>query len=247
MGQWLVVALHAPLASFGEAPGNALRQTADMPTRSALIGLAAAALGVEREEAARQTELFRALVTACGLYQSGWPLEDFHTYQTLNKAAKGAATRAGALQNRKHLETSITRRHYRVSGLWQGAYRLSDRPGNITLEALKAAFLKPCFVPYLGRKSCPLCLPLHPQIIEASDALAAMRTHASDTSFFQKTNSRLQLISLEHRADGPATNQRPTRHTRNDNPLDRSIRWMFAPRDEWRFAVSNGTPKENAP
>jgi CRISPR system Cascade subunit CasD len=245
MRQWLVVALHAPLASFGEAPGNELRQTADMPTRSALIGLAAAALGIEREDAAAQTALFRALVTACGLYQSGDPLEDFHTYQTLNKAAKGAATRAEALQNTKHLETSITRRHYRASGLWQGAYRLSEQHGNITLEALKAAFLKPCFVPYLGRKSCPLCLPMHPQVIEAADALAAMRTHAAGNNFLK--TKRLQLISLEHRADGPATNRRPTRHTRNDNPLDRSIRWMFAPRDEWRFAVSGEEPVEAAP
>jgi CRISPR system Cascade subunit CasD len=240
MRQWLVVALHAPLASFGEAPGNALRQTADMPTRSALIGLAAAALGIEREDAARQSELFRALVTASGLYQSGYPLEDFHTYQTLNKAAKGAATRGEALQNKKHLETSITRRHYRASGLWQGAYRLSDQPGSVTLEALKEAFKKPHFVPYLGRKSCPLCLPLNPQIIDAPDALA----HASDTIFFQKINSRLQLISLEHRADGPATNTKPVRLNRNDNPLDRSIRWMFAPRDEWRISVSDDTQLE---
>lgn len=242
MRQWLVVALHAPLASFGEAPGNALRQTADLPTRSALIGLAAAALGIEREDAVRQSELFRALITASGLYQSGWPLEDFHTYQTLNKAAKGAATRGEALQNKKHLETSITRRHYRASGLWQGAYRLTDQPGDVTLEALKDAFLKPHFVPYLGRKSCPLCLPLHPKIIDAPDALAAMRQHAADNNYLK--TKRLQLISLEHRADGPATNLRPTRHMRNDNPLDRSIRWMFAPRDEWRISVSDDTQLE---
>ena len=242
MRQWLVVALAAPLASFGEAPGNALRQTADMPTRSALMGLAAAALGIEREDRAKQTELFRAIVTACGLYQSGYLLEDFHTYQTLNKAAKGAATRGEALQNKKHLETSITRRHYRASGLWQGAYRLSEQPGNVTLEALKEAFLRPHFVPYLGRKSCPLCLPLHPQILDASDALAAMRQHAANNNFL-KTRS-LQLISLEHHADGPASNQRPTRHKRNDNPLDRSIRWMFYPRDEWRIAVSDDIQHE---
>ncbi|HHZ10492.1 MAG TPA: CRISPR-associated protein Cas5, partial [Rhizobiales bacterium] len=42
MARWLVIVLRAPLASFADAPGNTIRKTGDMPTRSALLGLAAA-------------------------------------------------------------------------------------------------------------------------------------------------------------------------------------------------------------
>ena len=46
---WLVILIAAPLASFGEEPGNARRGSSDRPTRSALLGLAGAALGDRRE------------------------------------------------------------------------------------------------------------------------------------------------------------------------------------------------------
>ena len=61
---WLVVLIAAPLASFGEEPGNVRRGSADRPTRSALIGLAGAALGVEREDAEGQRALAASFLTA---------------------------------------------------------------------------------------------------------------------------------------------------------------------------------------
>ena len=57
MSGWLAIVLAAPLASFGEEPGNAYRGTADRPTRSALIGLAGAALGIDRADGAGQKAL----------------------------------------------------------------------------------------------------------------------------------------------------------------------------------------------
>ncbi|MVA25246.1 type I-E CRISPR-associated protein Cas5/CasD [Agrobacterium vitis] len=165
MQDWLVICLRAPLASFGGNAGNAERDTSDLPTRSALIGLAAAALGIEREDGEGQAQLARGLVTAAALYDRGHPLTDFHTFQSLHQAARGAATRAEALGKTAHLETSISRRHYRADGLWQGAYCLSGlSEGQMTLEILKEAFEAPHFTLYLGRKSCPLSHPLAPRI-----------------------------------------------------------------------------------
>ncbi len=61
---WLVILLSAPLASFAEEPGNAQRGSADRPTRSALIGLAGAALGIERADAEGQQRLAASFLTA---------------------------------------------------------------------------------------------------------------------------------------------------------------------------------------
>lgn len=246
MREWLVICLRAPLASFGDNAGNAERGTSDMPTRSALIGLAAAALGIEREDVNGQAQLAASLVTAAALYQRGYPLADFHTFQSLHQAAKGAATRAEALRKRAHIETSISRRHYRADGLWQGAYRLSDTvEAGLTLQDLQQAFEAPRFVLYLGRKSCPLSHPLVPCIISAETVVEAFRSQfsgVSDTADRQD-RSHLQVVSVEQAADGPASN-RPQIRTRHDDPRDRSKRWTFRERPEWRFAVASASQEE---
>lgn len=240
MRQWLVICLRAPLASFGENAGNAERGTSDMPTRSALIGLAAAALGIERNDAEGQERLSRSLVTASALYDRGHPLSDFHTFQSLHQSARGAATRAEALAKKDYLETSISRRHYRSGGLWQAAYRLSETGEGLTLEELQRAFKAPLFVLYLGRKSCSLSHPLVPRLEAAETVVDAFKSHFN---FMAQRNENdchagkiLQIVSVEHPDDGPATNRYRV-HTRHDDPRDRSDRWTFGDRREWRFTI----------
>lgn len=232
MVDWLVVILSAPLASFADSPGNAARRSVTMPTRSALVGLAGAVLGVERIDAAGQAALARALVTAAALHEPGHPLEDFHTFQSLHQAGKGARTRAEALANTRHLETSITRRDYRADALWQAAYRLSDAPGDLTLNALAEAFRRPVFAPYIGRRSCPLAHPFNPVIVSHDDVRDAFAAHADRTPRLNGRKAR--EFSLEDRIDALGVN-RASHHRRRDDPRDRSIRWTFGERDEWRI------------
>lgn len=231
MVDWLVVILSAPLASFADSPGNAARRSGTMPTRSALIGLAGAALGVERTDAAGQAALARALVTAAALHEPGHPLEDFHTFQSLHQSGKGARSRAEALANTHHLKTSITRRDYRADALWQAAYRLSDAPGRLTLDELAKAFRNPVFAPYIGRRSCALAHPLNPVIVSHDDVRDAFAAHAERTPRLEGRWAR--EYSLEDRIDAPGVN-RASHHLRRDDPRDRSIRWTFGERDEWR-------------
>jgi CRISPR-associated protein Cas5/CasD, subtype I-E/ECOLI len=248
MREWLVICLRAPLASFGDNAGNVERDTSDMPTRSALIGLAAAALGIEREDAAGQAQLANGLITAAALYERGHPLADFHTFQSLRQAGRGAATRAEALRKTAHLETSISRRHYRTDGLWQAAYRLSEAAdASLTLPSLKHAFEAPRFVLYLGRKSCPLSHPLVPRLVVTETVVEAFRTQldAVSATFDRRGRARLRLVSVERPEDGPASNQ-PQVHTRHDDPLDRTTRWTFRDRHEWRFVMGDFSPEETS-
>jgi CRISPR system Cascade subunit CasD len=244
MARWLVIALRAPFASFADAPGNTTRKTGDMPTRSALLGLAAAALGIRRDDAAGQTELSDALVTASALIEPGAIMTDFHTFASLHQAAKGAATRAEALRNKEHVVTSITRRDYRTDALWQGAYRLSERTGSLTLDGIAAAFRRPAFFLSVGRRACAPSHPLNPSIVDAADVRDAFAAHAASMPTFDAR--RAMLYSLETRADVPGENRRFTEHRRRDQPRDRSIRWTFADRSEWRIEAGS-TPEDPAP
>jgi CRISPR system Cascade subunit CasD len=57
MSQYLVFQLHGPMASWGvDAPGE-VRHSHELPSRSALLGLLAAALGIRREEEQRLKRL----------------------------------------------------------------------------------------------------------------------------------------------------------------------------------------------
>jgi CRISPR system Cascade subunit CasD len=241
MAEWLVICLRGPFASFAESPGNTTRKTGDMPSRSALIGLAAAALGVEREDQHRQTELAEALVTASALLAPGTILTDFHTFQSLHESAKGAATRADALARKNYLETAITLRDYRTDATWQAAYRLSEKPGGITLAALSEAFRQPQFALYIGRRSCPPSHPLNPKLCQAADVRVAFAAHAAQTGCI--TNAVPRLFSLESRSDVLGANAY-SQHLRRDDPRDRSIRWTFADRKEWRLGPAGSGVEE---
>lgn len=244
MTGWLVIVLQAPFASFADAPGNAVRKTGDMPTRSALLGLAGAALGIRREDQEGQLKLARSFVTAAALLEPGAILADFHTFQSLHQAGKGAPTRADALKRKDQVETSITRRDYRTDAIWQGAYRLSVEAGTTSLGELASAFCRPSFALYVGRRSCPPSHPLNPRIYPVEDVRAAFATHAADTASLVDKVPR--IISLENRGDAPGANAL-SHHVRRDDPLDRSIRWTFAERAEWRLAPPAGKNREDSP
>lgn len=244
MARWLVIALRAPFASFADAPGNTTRKTGDMPTRSALLGLAAAALGIRRDDEAGQAQLSDALVTASALIEPGAIMTDFHTYASLHQSARGAATRAEALRKKEHVVTSITRRDYRTDALWQGAYRLSEQPGSLTLDGIATAFRRPAFFLSIGRRACAPSHPLNPSILDAADVRDAFATHAASMPTLDA--GRALLYSLETRADVLGVNRPFTEHRRRDQPRDRSTRWTFADRPEWRLAAE-ATPEDPAP
>lgn len=239
MADWLVIALRAPMASFAFEPGNSTRKTHDMPTRSTLIGLAAAAMGIRRDNAAGQGNLASALVTASCLLQQGRVVRDFHTFQSLHQGAKGARTRGHIFTraNKDHIFTTITRREYWADGVWQAAYRLRDGASGLTLEALKQAFQRPGFFLSLGRRSCALSLPLYPDIVPAADVAEAFA--ARRDSIDRIKGLKPLHYSLEDPGDAPSP-EAATRHLLRDDPVDRSIRWTFGERTEWRVGVGGG-------
>jgi len=103
---------------------------------------------------------------------------------------------------------------------------------------------RPGFIPYLGRKSCPLGLPLFPMIEDAAHAPAALLTRhrVGPEAFLAAPDGRAlrrvwadppakTVIVLD--ADDPAAAGQQHRRTefRRDQPRSRR-RWQFDLREE---------------
>ncbi len=174
MPEFLTFALVAPLAAFGDLAVGERRGGWDRPGRSAVLGLVAASLGIERadEDAHQALEEGYGLALLC--HAPGSLLADYHTAQ-VPPARRGRrfATRAEEL-GAPDLATILSRRDYRQGAWHLGALWIRGAP-RWTLQQVMDAMQRPAFVPYLGRKSCPLGLPLAPQLMEAADAVTALR------------------------------------------------------------------------
>ena len=81
MSQYLVFQLHGPMASWGvDAPGE-VRHSHELPSRSALLGLLAAALGIRREEEQRLNAFNQHYsFLLCASSEPRWA-RDYHTVQ----------------------------------------------------------------------------------------------------------------------------------------------------------------------
>lgn len=185
---YLVMRLYAPLSSWGAVAIGEERPTNDYPTRGAILGLLGAALGIERCDQKQLQALADSIGMASKTYSRGTILRDYHTIQT-TAVAKGQRfhTRKQELQSAK-LETILSSRDYREDGLWVVAIWLKpedeknarhhdyDYDYKFDLLTLQQALERPKFTLYLGRKSCPLAMPLTPCIIIATNIKQALDT-----------------------------------------------------------------------
>ena len=180
MPRYLTFALVAPLASFGAIAVGERRSGWDRPARSAVLGLVGACLGLDRADDDAQAALADQYGLALLCHAPGRLLADYHTTQVPSaKRGRRFATRTAELAV-PDLNTVLSRRDYRTGAWHLGAIWLRREGARWSLDALAAAMKQPVFVPYLGRKSCPLGLPLAPRVAEADDAPAALLARHDD-------------------------------------------------------------------
>ncbi len=218
MPKFVVFTLAAPMGAFGDLAGHERRGSGEWPARSAVLGLVGGAMGVRRDDKAGQDAL-SAWRTAVSVLSRGMAFRDFHTVQTGPTArARPPATRRDAL---KALSTKgramITRRDYRADCFFGVA--LWGREG---AEEVRQALARPCFTPFLGRKSCPLSAPMAPQVVEAVGPVEALEGIIVPP-FLAVDPARPLLVASDEPLGGG------WQETRWDEPLDR-VAWHFGPR-----------------
>jgi len=236
MPRFLMFTLAAPMASFGGVAVGERRGGWERPTASALLGLLAAALGIERSQEADHIALASSCRFAIRVEQPGRPFADYHTAQVPpQRKGRRFATRAEELAA-DDLETILSRREYRSDVLSTIAIAATDT-APYTLEALAGALRQPSFTLYLGRKACPLALPLAPCIVEAQDVVAAFAVHDADQPASMREfrtqhgyASKPDYISVDRRIM-PAEVGASRIERRRDQPESR-VRRLFTLREE---------------
>ena len=173
----LLFRIEAPFAAWGAAgAGSERRPTWDEPSKSGVLGLVAGALGIDRGDATTLDALHGGYDFAVQTLRAPHLLVDYHTVQTVHQARK-AATRGAMLASDKPTDTLVTRRDYAIDGAWLCALAARESAPH-DAHAVADAMRAPHFVPYAGRRACPLSHPLDPEVMDSASmprAFAAYR------------------------------------------------------------------------
>ncbi len=246
MEEYLVFRLYGPLASWGEIAVGEVRRSASYPSRSAIMGLISAALGIKRDESDRLTSLYNGYDFAEKVISPGSLLKDYHTIQVPDSTGKTIyhTRRDELVIGRKRLGTILSSREYRCDSLSIVSIRPRTNPP-YTLSSIKEKLERPKYILYLGRKSCPIALPLKPQIITAS----GFRESLDKAGFPPILESRkgdditewfIQYATPRYYWEGDAGDMEPHQtNERYDEPLNR-LRWQFTPRKEHSMSSEGG-------
>lgn len=237
MTEFLLLTLYSPTASWGDIAMGQLRGSWRRPSRSAVMGLMAAALGTDRADQEGHDALEVGYGLAVRLDRPGTAMVDYHTAQTARQSVvkeKGVQGRPRvALLAAGEPETMLSWRAYRQDAL--ATVALWARPGaRWMLKQLRDELCHPKFVLYAGRKSSPLGLPLNPEIVRADTLLGALLQRPSRIASLdwpQSVRAEEAVTEIAHDpCEGFESGLRALRReSRRDGGAHRG-RWQFSER-----------------
>ena len=154
----LLLRLAAPLQSWGMDSKFEVRKTNREPTKSGVIGILAAALGIARNDD-QALQRLNALRFAVRVDQEGQLLVDFHTANNPDPAQVRAARKLGRTTDGPY----VTNRYYLSDAVFLVGLESGDEA---MLQQLQQALAHPVYPLFLGRRSCPptqpFCLGIRP-------------------------------------------------------------------------------------
>jgi len=167
MRDHLILKLQGIMQAWGEHTFEGLRPSTNFPTRSALIGLLAACLGIDRNDRKQQQALADSFLYAVRQDETGHnviKMTDYHTVKDARKDYVGL----------KSHETIITQREYLLDAAFTLAiWNTGDAA--YSLDQLQSAVCQPRYTPFLGRRSCPITRPLFENRVQAINADEALK------------------------------------------------------------------------
>lgn len=196
----LFLRLEGPLQSWGDQQSKfVVRRTAEAPTKSGVIGLLCAALGVSRPAAADEwLPKLSALQMGVRIDRPGVRWWDYHTVGAgmVMRTAEGK-TKPGAM---------LTRREY----LCDASFLVALQGEPSLIDHLAARVREPEWTLYLGRKCCPPSRPLleHPAA-NFPDVLSALvsvswRKRLMEDSAPQTVDCLLDWTPIPQEPEAPA-------------------------------------------
>ena len=181
MPHYLILRLDGPMQAWGTHTFEDYRPSNPFPTRSGLLGLLGACLGLDRRDTTALNQLADSVEFTVRVDQTAQrpgsdqvvprhavKLADYHTVLDARKV-DGSANKFPVQSQREYLfDAAFT-------------VAVGSKPkAGLTLVEIAAALQRPRFTPVLGRRSCRLARPLLEQSapVEATDAKAALARFA---------------------------------------------------------------------
>lgn len=177
MPHFLILRLDGPMQAWGTHTYEGFRPSNHFPTRSGLLGLIGACLGLERQDQPALERLAQSIEFTVRVdhqvsrfsqekLQDKNPLKviDYHTVREARKV-DGSKNKHAIESFREYLHDAVFT--VAVMEKPEAAY-----PLNSLIQALR----RPLYTPVLGRRSCPLARPLleNGEVIEAENAKIAL-------------------------------------------------------------------------
>ncbi|WP_020161335.1 type I-E CRISPR-associated protein Cas5/CasD [Methylobacter marinus] len=176
MQDYLIIKLQGAMQAWGGHTYEDYRPSLIFPTRSAIVGLLGACLGIEREDInalnaldksfqltvranKRKIERRKSAEDKFVLMQK---ITDFHTVQQARK-----------VDGKPRTEAIVSRREYLCDAEFTLALAFAQ-DADYGLEQAKQAIQKPVYTPFLGRRSCPIQSRLYEAVVNAENAQAAL-------------------------------------------------------------------------
>jgi CRISPR system Cascade subunit CasD len=178
----LLLRLSGPMQSWGVSSRFSRRDTGKEPSKSGVIGLLCAALGISREDAdVEKNKTFRKLTKlrmGVRVLHEGVLQSDYHTAQKVAKA------------DGKEKDTELSTRFYMADADFVVSLESDDSE---ILETVQQALKKPKWHLFLGRKAFVPDLPVYfpdENVIEVSESLEDFLKSEKLTRIIEKYNER---------------------------------------------------------
>lgn len=200
MTKYLLMYCWGPMQSWGGIAVGKMRPTDAVPTKSALVGLLSASLGIKRSKSTDGViqALGNGLEIAVRIDSRGVKGADYHTaqvpqlqrgyrartrYDELITSKKWGQESSTILSTREYLQDAaflIALRGRRQEGV---AVQIAERgelfneDGSVSVDTVEKALSTPRFHLSLGRKSCAVGIPILPIVTEAPSFVDAMNQY----------------------------------------------------------------------
>jgi len=168
--KYLILKLQGGMQAWGTHTYEDYRPTNLFPTRSGLVGLLGACLGIERQDIKSRQCLNEGVLIAVRADEQQWHPQIITDYHTILEARKvnGKARDNAILSSREYICDA------------QFTVAIGLRNCEIKLGELSEAVRYPFYTPVLGRKSCPLYRPLYETEVTADSLGEALSQVAPD-------------------------------------------------------------------
>lgn len=202
---FLLLRLYGTISSWGDVAISVERPSCDHPTKSAVMGMIAASLGIKRDQEAELRSLSEEYYFAVAVHEPGVHLRDYHTiltpYQSALETKSGmknhVKTRKDQIETAIALgrtKTTISSRDYYCDQcctviIWA---KNPKRTPAYSMELIQKKLKEPEFVLYLGRKACPLGLPVESHILTGEVLEDVLRKAEFKTHEFLSTQKWMQ-------------------------------------------------------